>query len=175
MRSKGFEGMSCSIASVMGALGDRWGALIMRDLVLGLTRYDDLRRSSGITNATLTDRLRALEKNGLIDRRKYQERPDRYEYLPTKRGREVGLVLQAMVQVGDGWNLAGLEGPPLCFVDRRSGHAVKLALVDAETGETISAKDVTVVAGPGAGDLTKWRVTSGRPNGADRAKSNNER
>ena len=166
MRSNSFDGMTCSIASVMGALTDRWGALIMRDLVLGLSRYDDLRRSSGVTNATLSDRLKTLERNGLIDRRQYQARPDRYEYVLTKRGRDIGLVLQAMVQVGDGWNLAGLTGPPLRFVDRQSGHAVKLALVDAKTGQTISAKDVTVEAGPGADELTKWRVGSSRANGA---------
>ena len=59
--------MTCSIASVMGALGDRWGALIMRDLTLGLTRYDDLRRSTGVTNATLADRLKMLEQSGLIE------------------------------------------------------------------------------------------------------------
>jgi hypothetical protein len=54
MRPKGFEGMACSMASVMGALGDRWGALIMRDLYLGLTRYDDLHRSTGATHAMLS-------------------------------------------------------------------------------------------------------------------------
>jgi len=48
------------MAEVMGALGDRWGMLVMRDLLLGLTRYDDLLRSTGITNATLSDRLRSL-------------------------------------------------------------------------------------------------------------------
>src|SRR6478736_5975905 len=117
MKSKGFEGMTCSIASVMGTLGVRWGTIIMRDLILGLARYDDLRRSSGITNATLSDRLKVLEQNGLIERRQYQSRPDRYEYVPTPRGRDVGLVMQAMVQVGDKWNLPELKGPPVRFVN----------------------------------------------------------
>ena len=115
MRSKGFDGMTCSIASVMGALNDRWGALIIRDLFLGLTRYDDLHRSTGITNATLSDRLKVLEQNGLVERQKYQSRPDRYEYVLTARGRDIGLVLLAMMQVGDKWNLAGLDGPPLAL------------------------------------------------------------
>lgn len=164
MRSKSFEGMTCSIASVMGALGDRWGALIMRDLILGLTRYDDLRRSTGVTNATLTDRLKTLEQGGLIERRQYQSRPDRYEYVPTSRGRDVGLVLQAMVQVGDKWNLAELDGPPLRFVDRRTGRDLKLTVADAKTGKPVSIKDVTVEAGPGADELTKWRLDLGRSN-----------
>jgi DNA-binding HxlR family transcriptional regulator len=157
MRSKGFEGMTCSIASVMGALGDRWGALIMRDLFLGLTRYDDLQRSTGVTNATLSDRLKALEQNGLLRRQQYQSRPDRYEYVLTDRGRDIGLVLLAMMQVGDKWNLAGLAGPPLRLVEGKSTHRVKVALVDVETGDQIDPQDVMVEIGPGADELTKWR------------------
>src|SRR5688572_5499921 len=112
MRSKGFDGMVCSIADVMGAVGDRWGVLVMRDLLLGLKRYDDLRRSTGITNATLSDRLKALEKNGLIERRQYQARPARYEYVPTARGRDLALLMQSMVQIGDKWNLGSRDDPP---------------------------------------------------------------
>lgn len=54
MRSKGFDGMVCSIAGVMAAIGDRWGLLILRDLVCGLARYKDLRRPTGVTHATLS-------------------------------------------------------------------------------------------------------------------------
>jgi len=61
--------MACSIAGVLEAIGDRWAVLILRDLSLGLSRYDDLRRSTGITNATLSDRLKHLEDNELIERR----------------------------------------------------------------------------------------------------------
>ena len=159
MRSKDFEGMTCSIASVLGALGDRWGVLIMRDLILGLRRYDDLRRSTGVTNATLADRLKLLERNGLIERRQYQSRPKRCEYAPTSRGRDLAVVLQAMAQVGDKWNLAGLDGPPLRFVDRRSGSDLKLAPNDVETGTPTDYREVTVEAGQGADDLMLWRLS----------------
>ena len=81
MKSKGFEGMACSIAGVLDAVGDRWAMLILRDLSLGLKRYDDLRRSTDVTHATLSSRLKHLEENGLIERRQYQTRPDRFEYL----------------------------------------------------------------------------------------------
>ena len=161
MRSKGFEGMVCSIADVMGAIGDRWGMLIMRDLLLGLRRYDDLRQSTGITNATLSDRLKALEQNGLVERRRYQARPDRYEYLPTARGRDLALMLQAMVQIGDKWNLGDLDGPPLRFVDARSGHGLKLALVDDENDAPIKAQPIKVEPGKGADELMKWRLRHG--------------
>jgi DNA-binding HxlR family transcriptional regulator len=158
MRPKGFEGMACSMASVMGALGDRWGALIMRDLYLGLTRYDDLHRSTGATHAMLSGRLKGLEQNGLLERRQYQTRPDRYEYILTERGRDIGLVMLAMVQVGDKWNLDGLEGPPLRLVDNSTGHGVKLAPVDAETGVLVNPANVKIEPGPGADELMKWRL-----------------
>lgn len=158
MKSKSFDGMTCSIAAVLDALGDRWGMLIVRDLALGLARYDDFRQSTGITHATLSDRLKALEATGLIERKLYQSRPERYEYHLTPRGRDIGIVLLALVQVGDAWNLAELSGPPLRFVEAQSGHAVKLALIDAETGKPVGYPDVRVEAGPGADDITRWRL-----------------
>lgn len=75
MKSKGFEGMACSIAGVLAAIGDRWAVLILRDLSFGLSKYEDLRRSTGVTNATLSDRLKHLEENALIERRRYQVNP----------------------------------------------------------------------------------------------------
>lgn len=103
MKLKSFEGMVCSIAGVLEAVGDRWAVLILRDLSLGLSRYEDLRRSTDVTNATLSDRLRHLEDNGLIERRQYQSNPERYEYVLPPKGRDVILVIQALAQVGDKW------------------------------------------------------------------------
>jgi DNA-binding HxlR family transcriptional regulator len=167
MKSKSFDGMTCSIASVLDALGDRWSTLIVRDLALGLSRYDDFRRSTGVTHATLSNRLKTLEDNGLIERRLYQSRPDRYEYHLTPRGKDIGVVLMALAQVGDVWNLAEREGPPLKFVDARTGHAVRLALVDAESGEPVPSSDLRVEAGPGADDLVHWRLEKTRARRGD--------
>jgi DNA-binding HxlR family transcriptional regulator len=158
MRLKGFEGMVCSIAGVLDALGDRWAVLILRDLSLGLSRYEDLRKSTGVTNATLSDRLKHLEEQGLIERRQYQSGPDRYEYVLTRKGVDIVLVVQALAQVGDKWAVTGEAGPPLRFVDKRSGRAVKLALVDEKTGEVVRRRDVRPRAGPGADDLVRWRL-----------------
>ena len=120
MRSKSFEGMACSIATTLEAVGDRWAMLVLRDLMLGLSRYDDLRKSTDITNATLTDRLRQLEQSGLVERRLYQSGPDRYEYLLTPKGRDLSLVIQALAQVGDRWRLQQKRSRPcaLCVRSR---------------------------------------------------------
>ena len=78
---------------VLDAVGDRWAMLILRDLGLGLCRYDDLQKSTGVTHATLSDRLKHLEDNELIERRLYQTRPDRYEYALTRKGADIILVI----------------------------------------------------------------------------------
>jgi DNA-binding HxlR family transcriptional regulator len=158
MRSKSFEGMACSIAGALEAIGDRWAVLILRDLGFGLSKYEDLRRSTGVTHATLSDRLRLLEDNGLIERRPYQSNPKRYEYILTRKGWDSALITQALLQVGDKWTATGDQGPPVRFVDRKSGRRVKLELVDAETGAPINPEDVMPQEGPGADDLARWRV-----------------
>ena len=151
--------MACSIAGALDAIGDRWAMLILRDLLLGLSRYEDLRRSTGVTNATLSDRLKHLEENGLIERRKYQEGPERYEYILTGRGRDTLLLTQALAQIGDKWGASGRDGPPLRFINRKTGRFVKLALVEENSGEPVRTRDILPQAGPGADELIYWRLT----------------
>jgi DNA-binding HxlR family transcriptional regulator len=159
MKSKSFDGMACSIAGVLETIGDRWAVLILRDLSLGLSKYEDLRRSTDVTNATLSDRLKHLEDNGLVERRRYQTNPERYEYVLTAKGWDIILVIQALLQVGDKWAVTGEDGPPLKFVDRKTGHPVKLAMVDSETGQRIRVRDLQPKEGPGADELVRWRLT----------------
>src|SRR5258706_7421322 len=158
MKSKSFEGMACSIAGVLEAIGDRWAVLILRDLSLGLSLYEDLRWSTGVTNATLSDRLKHLEDSELVELRQYQTNPERYEYILTSKGRDTILVLQALVQVGDKWAVSGDAGPPLKFVDRKTGHPVKLAMVDNETGQRVRTQDLQPQESPGADELIPWRL-----------------
>ena len=124
-----------------------------------MSRYEDLRRSTDVTNATLSDRLKHLEDNELIERRQYQSNPERYEYVLTPKGRDIILVMQALLQVGDKWAVSGDAGPPLKFVDRKTGHSVKLAMVDNETGQRVRTQDLLPQAGPGADELVRWRLT----------------
>ena len=158
MRSRNFDGMVCSIASVMGAMGDRWGLLVMRDILFGLRRYDEFQQSSGVTNTTLADRLKTLESNGLIKRRLYQSRPARYEYLPTERGRDLTLVMQALIQVGDKWSVMDGEGAPMNLVNRHTGQPTSLSRVETESGASVKVEDLVAVPGPGADDTMRWRL-----------------
>ena len=89
MKSKSFAGMCCSIAGAMELIGDRWSLLLIRDLFLGLRRYDDLRSNLEIPPATLAARLKHLEASGIVDRVRYQQRPPRDEYQLTAKGRDL--------------------------------------------------------------------------------------
>ncbi|MCA6100537.1 winged helix-turn-helix transcriptional regulator [Bradyrhizobium australafricanum] len=159
MRSKSFEGMVCPIAGVMAAIGDRWGLLILRDLVFGLSRYEDFRQSSGVTNATLCDRLKHLETNGLIERRRYQVNPERFEYSLTQMGWQIAPVMPILAQIGDRLDVSGASAPPLKFVNRRTGADTGWSFIDLDTGEQLNAMDVAIKEGPGADDLVRWRLS----------------
>jgi hypothetical protein len=95
----------------------------------------------------------------LIERRLYQTGPDRYEYVLTSKGADIILVIQALAQIGDKWQIAGDKGPPLRFINRASGRPVKVALVDEKSGEVVRRRDIRPKAGPGADDLVRWRLT----------------
>jgi DNA-binding HxlR family transcriptional regulator len=160
MRTKSFSGMVCSVAGALEAVGDRWGFLLMRDLTLGLARYDEFQTSSDIPAQTLVDRLRHLEKSGLIVRRRYQKHPPRDEYALTPRGRDFWVVLTALREWGDRWGAHGAKGPPLEIIDRVSGNALKLALVDEKNGGAVSTDRVQVRPGRGADAQMKSRLAT---------------
>jgi DNA-binding HxlR family transcriptional regulator len=161
MKKKSFSGMACSIAGALEAVGDRWSFLIVRDLGLGLRRYDDLQRSTEIPSTTLADRLKHLEQTGMIERRLYQDNPPRYEYGLTRKGREFGLVMVALAQWGDRWDVAGTGDPPVQFVDRTTGRKVQLKYVDVASGQAVAKTDIVARAGRGADELVHWRLKQG--------------
>lgn len=150
MKPKSFVGMRCSIAGALEAIGDRWAILVLRDLSLGLRRYDDLRASLGIPTTTLASRLKHLEAHGLIERVRYQERPPRDEYRLTKKGADLWKVMTALREWGDRWDASGYGAPPLEVVDRDTGRELRLALVDPETGRKVPSDRIRYRAGPAA-------------------------
>ena len=81
MRRKSFGNMQCPIARSLERVGEWWSILILRDASLGLTRFDEFQESLGIAPNILTRRLKALVEAGLLERRRYSERPPRDEYV----------------------------------------------------------------------------------------------
>lgn len=160
MKPKSFAGMRCSIAGALELIGDRWALLVIRDLSLGLSRYDDLRASTGIPAATLSARLKHLRAAGVIERVRYQERPPRDEYRLTAKGRDLWKVSVALREWGDRWDASGFGQPTVKMIDRDTGRPLVLGLIDAETGEPVPLNRAQVRPGPGADDTVRHLLES---------------
>jgi DNA-binding HxlR family transcriptional regulator len=152
--------MRCSVAGALEAIGDRWTILVLRDLSLGLHRYDALRASTGIPTTTLASRLRNLQGHGLVERVRYQNRPPRHEYVLTEKGRGFWKVITALREWGDRWDLAGCGAPTLELFDQGTGRALRLALVDSSTDLAASPARIRYRPGPGADDAVRALIDS---------------
>ncbi|HXJ37323.1 MAG TPA: helix-turn-helix domain-containing protein [Candidatus Eisenbacteria bacterium] len=148
MRRTSFAGMHCSMARSLEVMGDWWTPLILRDLHLGLTRFDELAEDLGISRNLLTTRLAALVERGLVERRRYSERPPRHAYHLTEAGRDLVPVLVALTAWGDRW-LAPKQGPPLRLQHRTCGKFFTPTVACSHCGETVTAEDVVAHGGPG--------------------------
>ncbi|MBL4834777.1 MAG: helix-turn-helix transcriptional regulator [Pseudomonas sp.] len=150
MKTKSFAGMRCSVAGALEIIGDRWTLLLLRDLGLGLSRYDDFRKSCGIPTTTLSKRLQSLEKHGVVNRTRYSDRPPRDEYHLTEKGRDLWKVTTALREWGDRWDASGFGAPTVEVVDRETENELRLALVDAKTGQVVPRHRILLRPGPGA-------------------------
>lgn len=106
----------CPVASALDILGDTWTLLVVRDLLwFGKRRFAELLSSGeGISTNILTERLERLEREGIVTRRKYQDRPVRHEYALTPKGRDLEPVLRELVRWG-GRHVKGTFKPPAGF------------------------------------------------------------
>jgi DNA-binding HxlR family transcriptional regulator len=104
----------CSIARTLDLVGAKWTLLVVRELLLGNHRFEDIARFTGAPRDILTTRLRALEAEGLLTRVQYQERPPRFEYHLTELGLSLTPIVATMREFGDR-HLAGEAGPPMIF------------------------------------------------------------
>jgi DNA-binding HxlR family transcriptional regulator len=126
--------VACSIARTVDLVGEWWTPLIVRDLFAGLTRFEDLRRDLGIASNVLSARLERLEENAIVERRRYQERPPRDEYVLTEKGRDLFPILATILAWGDRW-LAGDDGPPALFIHKDCGQVTTAVVVCSHCGE----------------------------------------
>lgn len=152
MKAKSFKGMRCSIAGALEHIGDRWSLLVIRDLSLGLSRYDELRARTGIPAATLSARLKHLVEKGIVEKARYQDNPPRDEYRLTAKGKDLWKVSVALREWGDRWDASGYGAPAVESVDSETGRLLTLAFVDPETRQAVPSKRILTRPGPGADD-----------------------
>lgn len=148
MKRTSFARWPCSIARTVDLIGDWWTPLVLREAYYGVRRFDDFEAGLGIGRNILTERLRRLVREGLLERRKYQDHPPRYEYRLTDKGKDFFPVLAAMVAWGDRWLDAG-KGVPVNLRHRTCGKVSHAEVVCSECGEPIHVRDMTPEIGPG--------------------------
>ncbi len=130
MLKREYEGQDCSIARALEIVGERWTLLIVRDVFLGLRRFDQLQENLGIARNVLTDRLNRLVDEGILERVRYSERPERFEYRLTPKGRDLQIALAGLRQWGDKYLT---DRPPRITRRKSDGKPVVAAFVPKGT------------------------------------------
>lgn len=132
--------MDCSVAKTLAVVGERWSLLVLRDAFYGVRRFEDLQRDLGIARNILADRLNALVAHGVLERRLYSERPPRYEYALTEKGRDLLPVMLALMRWGDRWE-AG-EKPPVTLAHTTCGHDTEPVMVCEHCHEELALSNI---------------------------------
>lgn len=151
MRWEEIGNQRCSIARALSEIGDRWTLLVLREAFLRTRRFGDFVERTGASSNLVADRLQKLLDAGVLTRRQYQEKPDRFEYRLTEKGRDLYPVMMALVRWGDRWHDGG-AGRPLEHVHRRCDHVMHAEMTCSECGEPLDPRDVAVRPGPGLQD-----------------------
>ena len=138
MRNTSLAEMACPAARTLDVVGEWWTLLIIRDALRGARRFDDFRQT-GISDNILTARLKRLVETGIFERSRYQQRPDRYEYLLTAKGRALGPVVAALRDWGAHWT----EGPDHAKIAHRPcGHPISVRLYCSHCDRQVTGAEI---------------------------------
>ncbi len=144
-----YASQTCSVARTLEVVGERWTLLIVRDLFLGVRRFDALQDDLGVARNVLATRLDKLIEAGIVTKVPYSERPVRHEYRLTDRGLDLWPVITSLLQWGDR-NAPTPAGPPVVLEHRDCGGAVDDHRLCERCGARLGARDVIARPGPGA-------------------------
>jgi DNA-binding HxlR family transcriptional regulator len=148
MLGRTYETQNCSAARALELVGERWSLLIIRDaLFAGHTRFGDFQRSLGVAPNILAVRLDSFVDAGLLERRRYSEHPDHYDYLLTSKGRDLAPVIVALSAWGDQY--AAPDGPPIIYEHAACGTHVQQQIRCAACDAQVPNADIKVRPGPG--------------------------
>ena len=146
MKLKDFDHMNCSLAQTLSVIGEHWTLLIIRDVFMGLRRFEQIQKDLGIARNVLSQRLKRLVEQGVLDK----SRGDSgfYEYRLTQKGLSLQPILLSMTQWGDKFK-PNPRGKRLVFVDRFDHKPIQPIAVRSHDGRKLKAKDVKARPGPG--------------------------
>jgi DNA-binding HxlR family transcriptional regulator len=146
-----YSDQECSVAATLEVVGERWTLLIVREALLGVHRFDEIQADLGIARNVLQVRLGRLQDHGILERRRYQERPERFEYHLTDKGLDLWPAIVALMHWGD--RHGGLPGgPPVRLEHRSCGGEVDAHRVCTVCAERLGPSDVRAFPGAGASD-----------------------
>ena len=132
----------CSVAAALDVIGEKWSLLVVRELILGANKFNDIAANTGAPRDILTARLRRLEELGVIAREEYSQRPPRYSYVLTKKGRDLRPVVTTLKHWGD-THVTGRVLPPV--LEHSCGARFEPAVHCAACGEKADVATLTRV------------------------------
>ncbi|HWK29461.1 MAG TPA: helix-turn-helix domain-containing protein [Solirubrobacter sp.] len=148
MLGRTYEGQNCSIAKSLELIGERWTMLVIREVFTGHRRFDEIAQRLDIARNVLTSRLTWLVEEGVLEKVRYQERPERFEYRLSEKGVDLWPVIVALLQYGDRYYAPA--GPPVVLRHKHCGGEVDAHRICDRCGARLTARDVTGEPGPGA-------------------------
>jgi DNA-binding HxlR family transcriptional regulator len=149
MLGNDYESQACSVAGALEVVGERWSLLIVRDVFLGLRRFDQIQADLGVARNVLHARLKRLVEHGVLERVLYQQRPPRYEYRLTEKGLDLWPTVVALMQWGDR-HATPPGGPAVLLEHRGCGGGVDEYRMCERCGERLNVRDARALPGPGA-------------------------
>jgi DNA-binding HxlR family transcriptional regulator len=146
MLNRDYRDQNCSVARALEIVGERWTLLIVRDAFLGRRRFDEFQESLGIARNVLTERLTRLVEEGILERVRYSERPERHEYHLTPKGRDLQIAMAGLRQWGDKY----LSEKPPRIMRRKSDRRPVIAAFVPKGTEVLHPDEIESVPGPGS-------------------------
>jgi DNA-binding HxlR family transcriptional regulator len=132
---------NCAVGNTLAVIGERWTLLVLREAFLGVRRFEQLQRNTGMARNILSDRLNRLVAHGVLRRDLYQERPRRYEYRLTEKGLDLYPVLLTIMD----WGAKHLGGSAMTLTHKSCGATVMPHIACPACGEHVTARDVRAV------------------------------
>lgn len=143
MARKSLDHLQCSVANTAEMVKDAWTVLILRDAFLGLRRFDQFVDSLGIARNTLAARLERLVGAGIMSAEPYQERPVRFEYRLTEKGKDLFDLLMTLWSYGEKW-AAPTDPDRRRVIHQDCGHEANAVVHCGYCGERLTRHNVRI-------------------------------
>ena len=158
MQPKSPSIQECPVGRAVETVGKWWSILILRDAMQGATKFDEFSQSLGIAPNILSRRLAHLTESGMFTRRRYQDRPPRYEYVLTDKARDFFPVIAALLAWGN--KHLARKGKSILLANRSDARPVDPVVVNAGDMQPITLANAVVIAGPRASRKMRARLAS---------------